>query len=155
MKTTSSQRWAFGAVALAGLIACSPPAHRVASRPQPPAAETPAVEVPPRSWPFRRPPAIRAGLFRRLGALTSADCVDTTEDHTMLSGEHAEPDAASAQLRREIAARKNIRPAARRSISITAACMVIRRPALLAGAGYASRSTFGASDTVMQMTGQR
>lgn len=151
-KTTSSQRWAAGAVGLALLFACSPqsPSTPEPTKPAPesgpqlsgdPVNATPAVvapDAPPPAVPTEKPGY--AGMW----AMSDAECMDPTKA-SEFSAEtiNYKPEKAECQVK----SMSSETPTGRSMIySIEADCRI---------GGQQSHETiklnFGASDTVMEM----
>ena len=141
MKTSSSQRWAAGAIALAVLIACSP---QTEPPPASPAPETPATPVaPPTPAPapvISETPAEEPG-YAGIWAFADSECGDAAKT-LRLSGQSIS--MAPGEKVCAVKSREEEHPTGRSMIyHITADCG--------GGAQDAFTLNFGASDTVMQM----
>lgn len=140
MKTTSSQRWAIGAIALASLIACTPPApvEPAPPTPQPPTLSGGTTVIAP-------PPASIDPGFKGTWALVEADC-GTPEKIIRMSSIAINPVPGEADC--AITAIEEEHPTGR--------SMIYRIAATCPGDGQPRedriRLDFGASDTAIQMT---
>ena len=152
LKTTSSQRWAAGAVGLALLFACSPqnPGPPEPSQPAPqggpqlsanPVNATPAVVAPEAPPPIA--PAGKPG-YAGIWATSEAECTDPTKA-SEFSAEtvNYKPEKAECQVK----SLGEETPTGRSKVySIEADCTIGGQPS-----HETIKLDFGASDTVMQM----
>jgi hypothetical protein len=152
LKTTSSQRWAGGAVGLALLFACSPqnPGTPQPAKPAPdggpqlssnPVNAAPAVVVPDAPPPIA--PAQKPG-YAGMWATSEAECMDPTKA-SEFSAEtvNYKPEKAECQVK----SLAEETPTGRsKTYTIEADCTVGGQPS-----HETIKLNFGASDTVMQM----